>query len=130
MIVHHHTIIVAKVNRKPAEIIKDDLYNFLDQFVTEIDMEKIFDPIIIDGKFGFTGVVGIVTSHISFHYFDEDQSLHLDIYSCKEYDFKKVLSYVDKYWKIETADIAFIKRDLLFNQKGYIYRDGKLNEML
>jgi len=128
MIVHHHSIIVAKVELKPEQITETDLYAFLDDFVEEIEMQKIFDPIIINGKFGFTGVVGIVTSHIAFHYFDEDQSLHLDVYSCKEYDLSKVVNFVNNFWKMISADIAFIKRDTLFDQKKYQFENGVLIE--
>lgn len=130
MIVHHHAIVVAKVRRVPTEISCDALRGFLSRLVTEIGMEKIFEPIAIDGKFGFTGVVGIVTSHIAFHYFDEEQSLHFDLYSCKEFDLAQVVTFVDAYWGIESADVLFLKRAAGPSVQRFKYSNGSLVEEL
>jgi S-adenosylmethionine/arginine decarboxylase-like enzyme len=111
MIVHHQTIVVATVRRKTPEIDCDNLRTFLSGLTESIAMQRLFDPIAIHGKFGFTGIVGIVTSHIAFHYFDADQTLHLDVYSCKPYDLKRLIEYTDAYWQIEHADVLFIRRD-------------------
>lgn len=91
-------------------------------------MKELFKPIAIHGKYGFTGIVGIVTSHITFHYFDEGQILHFDVYSCKEYDIKTLTKFIDKYWGIEKVDILFINRDKLFPTKSYNFLAGKLIE--
>jgi len=111
MIVHHHAIIIASVRRPVSEIRCEDLGKFLSDLVTAIGMQALFEPIAIHGKFGFTGLVGIVTSHIAFHYFEADRSLHFDVYSCKAYDLRKLLEYVDRYWSIDKAEIVFLKRD-------------------
>lgn len=111
MIVHHQCIIVAKVRRTTVDIDCDSLRAFLSGLVVSIEMQQLFDPIAIHGKYGFTGIVGIVTSHIAFHYFDSDESLHLDVYSCKPYDLTRLMAYVDDYWKIDRADVLFIRRD-------------------
>lgn len=111
MIVHHHAIVVATVRRPPSDIRCEDLRAFLSDLVKAIGMQALFDPIAIKGKYGFTGIVGIVTSHIAFHFFDSDQSLHFDVYSCKEYDLSKLLEFIDRYWQIDDADVVFVKRD-------------------
>lgn len=130
MIVHHHLIIVAKVSKKPDEITCPDICSFLSDLVSEIKMNKIFEPIAIDGKFGFTGVVGIVTSHIAFHYYDFDQTLHFDVYSCKAYNIEKVLKFVDAYWNIVSADVIFLKRDKGLEITRYKYSNEKLHRIL
>jgi len=111
MIVHHHAIIVATVGRRPGEIHCDALRTFLSDLVKAIGMQALFEPIAIKGKYGFTGIVGIVTSHIAFHFFDSDQCLHFDVYSCKEFDIRALLEFIDRYWHVEKADILFVKRD-------------------
>lgn len=121
MIVHHHALIVATVRRLPTEINCADLRVFLSGLVKTIGMQSLFDPIAIDGKYGFTGIVGIVTSHIAFHFFDENQSLQFDVYSCKEFDLDILLKYIDEYWKIEMANILFIKRDRNLEQERFSF---------
>ena len=125
MIVHNHLIIVAQTRRAKEDISCENICTFLSELVDLIKMNKIFEPIAVDGKFGFTGIVGIVTSHIAFHYYDFDQTLHFDVYSCEEYDIDTVLEFVDLYWKIKTAELVFIKRDKGPEITQYIY-DGNV----
>jgi len=126
VIVHHQAIIIATVRRKATAIKSDELRTFLLGLVDEIKMQKLFDPIAIHGRFGFTGIVGIVTSHIAFHYFESDQSLHFDIYSCKEFNLDAALKYIDNYWNIESATIIFIQRDKGPAIQHFSYTNGKL----
>ena len=128
MIVHHQTIVVATVQRQPCDINCEDLSKFLSELVEEIKMNALFEPIVIDGKYGFTGIVGIVTSHIAFHYFDEGQTLHFDVYSCKEYDIVALINFLDQYWAISKADILFIKRDEGLSEERFIYEHSILRK--
>ncbi len=128
MVVHHHAIIVATVRRRPAEIRCDDLRVFLSDLVKVIGMQALFEPIAINGKYGFTGIVGIVTSHIAFHFFDSDQSLHFDVYSCKEFDLRALLEFIDRYWSIEKADVLFVKRDQGPEVDRYTYVQNSLTK--
>lgn len=126
MVVHHQTIIVGTVRRRPEQISCEELRAFLTDLVDVIGMQALFEPIAINGKFGFTGIVGIVTSHIAFHFFESDQSLHFDVYSCKEYDLKVLLAFVDQYWDIEKADVLFVVRDQGPRIDRYVYSDKSL----
>lgn len=126
MLVHHQTIVVATVRRSPAEILCDDLRAFLAELVEGIGMKTLFEPIAIHGRYGFTGIVGIVTSHIAFHFFDSDQSLHFDVYSCKEYDLQMLLKFIDRYWGIDKADILFVRRDEGPKIERYTYVQNSL----
>jgi S-adenosylmethionine/arginine decarboxylase-like enzyme len=126
VIVHHHTIIVARVYKASKDIKCSDLKSFLVDLVDCLKMQPIFEPIAINGKFGFTGVIGIVTSHIAFHYYDSDQSLHLDVYSCKNYDLKQLVNQVDLFWDIIDADILFVNRGEKLSVDRYNYVQDKL----
>ena len=126
MIVHHHAVVIATVRKPSAEIRCEDIETFLSGLVDAIGMQKLFKPIAIHGKFGFTGIVGIVTSHIAFHYFDADRSLHFDVYSCKEYELTAVMSYLDQYWDIEKADVIFVVRDKGPTIEKYSYANRQL----
>ena len=130
MIVHHQTIIVATVHRRPTEISCAELRSFLSDLVEAIGMQALFEPIALNGKYGFTGVVGIVTSHIAFHFFESDQSLHFDVYSCKEYDVRSLVDFVDQYWDIDKADVLFIKRDSGPLVERYTYAQKALSKQV
>jgi len=129
MVVHHHTILIATVRRPSAKIECGDLEQFLHRLVKRIGMQELFKPIAIHGKYGFTGIVGIVTSHIAFHYFEEDHTLHFDVYSCKPYDIDTLLKFIDEYWGIEHGEILFVDRETLFDVKRYSYSAGRLAEV-
>lgn len=128
MIVHHQTIIVATVRRPSSEIRCEDLSEFLAGLVKAIGMQALFDPIAINGKYGFTGIVGIVTSHIAFHYYDQGQTLHFDVYSCKEYSLETLMEFIDRYWQIDKADVLFLKRDEGPSVERYSYFDRSLSK--
>jgi S-adenosylmethionine/arginine decarboxylase-like enzyme len=58
----------------------------------------------------WTGLVGIVTSHISFHFWTIEGYLQLDIYSCKRFDIPKTVTFLDNFWKSENKKVLFIER--------------------
>lgn len=59
----------------------------------------------------WTGLIGIVTSHISFHYWTIEQYVQLDIYSCKEFDLEKTKAFLDNFWNASDQKILFINRE-------------------
>jgi S-adenosylmethionine/arginine decarboxylase-like enzyme len=126
MIVHVHTIVDAIVRRTPQEVKTEELEAFLRDLVDLIGMKKLFEPIAINGKYGHTGIVGIVTSHIAFHYFDDDRSLHFDVYSCKSYDTTVVLDFLNRFWGIEKAVVHVIDREGTVSVTRLMYRDNEL----
>ncbi|MFZ4500541.1 MAG: S-adenosylmethionine decarboxylase [Minisyncoccia bacterium] len=111
-LVHHHLIYQAKVGRadlgEDAEsVLRDFLYNL----VKEINMNVLIDPVLkFSYKEAWTGLIGIVTSHISFHYWKKERYVQLDIYSCKEFDIEKAKAFLDKFWVASEQKILFINR--------------------
>lgn len=112
-LVHHHFIYQAKVGRADlgpdAEVL---LRKFLYNLVTEIDMEVLIDPVLAFSKYdAWTGLIGIVTSHISFHYWTKENYLQLDIYSCKEFDIEKTKKFIHDFWKTSNQKVLFLNRE-------------------
>ncbi len=112
-LVHHHFIYQAKVDRNDlgpdAEVL---LRKFLYDLVIEIDMEVLIDPVLKFSKNdAWTGLIGIVTSHISFHYWTKEKYLQLDIYSCKSFNVQKTKVFLDTFWKSYEQKIIFINRE-------------------
>lgn len=112
-LVHHHLIYQARVGREDlGENAKEILQTFLYDLVKEIDMEILIEPAIeFSRNQAWTGLVGIITSHISFHYWTVEQYVQLDVYSCKEFDVEKAKSFLDKFWLASEQKILFINRE-------------------
>lgn len=111
-LVHHHLIYQAKVGRNDLqEDAEETLKNFLYSLVKEIDMQVLINPVLkYSHNLAWTGIIGIVSSHISFHYWTVDQYVQLDIYSCKQFDVKKTKNFLDKFWTASEQKILFINR--------------------
>jgi|SRR5680860_277439 len=112
-LVHHHLIYQAKVGRNDLkEDSEEILKNFLYNLVKEIDMQVLINPVLkYSHNLAWTGIIGIVSSHISFHYWTVDQYVQLDIYSCKQFDVKKTKNFLDKFWTASEQKILFINRE-------------------
>ena len=112
-LVHHHFIYQAKVGRRDlGENAESLLKEFLYNLVKEIEMEVLIDPVFkFSHNNAWTGLIGIVTSHISFHYWTIEQYVQLDIYSCKGFDLKKTKTFLDIFWQANDQKILFINRE-------------------
>ena len=66
------------------------IYNFMKNLVRDIDMVAYGEPQIVrfgsGDKFGITAVQLIETSSITIHFVEENNTMYLDVFSCKEYD--------------------------------------------
>lgn len=112
-LVHHHYIFHCKVNSKTIDNSSGKIFKqFLLDLVNLIDMEVLIAPQVAFSEHNaWTGLIGIVTSHISFHYWVEEQYLQLDIYSCKSFDTEIVNKFLIDYWKSTNVKALFIKRE-------------------
>ncbi len=111
-LIHHHLIYQAKVGRIDlGENAGEKLEKFLRDLVREIDMQILIEPTTKFSKnLAWTGLIGIITSHMSFHYWTIEQYVQLDIYSCKKFDIHKAQKFLDKFWKASEQKILFINR--------------------
>ncbi len=112
-LVHHHLIYQAKVGRNDlAENAEAILKEFLYAIVKEIDMEVLIDPVLkYSCNDAWTGLIGIITSHISFHYWTHEQYVQLDIYTCKGFELEKAKTFLDRFWQATEQKILFINRE-------------------
>ena len=82
-------------------------YKVLDEYPDRIKMTKIMPPHVQQDlepphpKWGISGVVIIAESHIAFHTFPEDNFIALDVFSCKDFDVKKAISFVVESFKVK-----------------------------
>lgn len=126
----HGAIFKGKSQMKIAHPI---MQTFVDDQVKEIDMTK-YGPMILehfgtnvensqkdltkdDSKniSGYTMYQMIETSNISGHFVDNTQDIYLDVFSCKEFDEKSTVDWLNNYFKPEEHNYEYLVRG--FEQK-------------
>jgi S-adenosylmethionine/arginine decarboxylase-like enzyme len=111
-IIHHHLIIQTEVKQFYGEDKHDDLKSFLLDLVKEIKMECLIEPQLkFSHQKAWTGIIGIVTSHISFHYWTVEKYLQFDIYSCKKFSTENAIKFIHKFWELGQSKSIFIERE-------------------
>ena len=98
----------------------DIIYEFLDHCPDLITMTKIMPPYVfkyhahIPEDWGVSGFVLIAESHISVHTYPEKSYLSLDIFSCKDFDHQKAVSYATELFGIGRHELNLLNRGLEF----------------
>lgn len=76
--------------------------NFARTLVKRIDMVPYGEPQVVKfgfgGKEGYTLVQLIETSNITAHFVDENNSMYLDVFSCKDFDPEVVKEAVNEFF--------------------------------
>jgi S-adenosylmethionine/arginine decarboxylase-like enzyme len=88
-----HLLLRKKTNKTwhPWEIEKA-----IKDLIKLLKMKPLTDVVVKEGNAkmpGFSGMVMIQTSHITFHHFRREKIFWLDILSCKEFNKDKVKKY-------------------------------------
>lgn len=115
---HLHLTINAKI-KKSKEIPKERAESFVKELLKVADM-KTLGPLIwsdaADLDFpGQSFVQMITTSHCSLHFFSDSGEIYFDLYSCKDFDPKKVIGVINSYFGLK-------------EYHGMLYRRGHNNE--
>ncbi len=100
----------------------DDLtlcYNFLDQIVGYLGMEKqsppnIFrsDEVRFPDKAGLSGWVPLIESSIVIHTLTPKDFISIDIYCCRAFDVEKAKAFCRKFFAPTKMDVQYIERGL------------------
>ncbi|MFH2106046.1 MAG: S-adenosylmethionine decarboxylase [Candidatus Micrarchaeota archaeon] len=104
-LVHLHLTVNARVDPTFAEFSKEKAQAFVDELMGITGMKPLgplnwADATDLDFP-GQSIVQMITTSHSSLHYFSDTKEIYFDIYSCKQYDYKKVLKLLDRTFMIK-----------------------------
>ncbi len=111
-IVHHHLIVQCKVDVIPDSLKEEDLKRFMEGLLKVINMNALIKPQFkLSHQKAWTGIMGVITSHVAFHYWVDEQYLQFDIYSCKEFDKNKAVDFIKKFWKSKEVKSLFIDRE-------------------
>ena len=94
----------------------EHIKNFVKTLVERIEMVAYGDPIIEHfathdpDKAGYSMVQLIETSNICAHFVDKDDTLYLDVFSCKTFDVKVVENLVKEFFAAKTLRANFLTR--------------------
>ena len=92
----------------------DTIYKFTKQLVKDIDMIAYGEPQIVKfgsgDKAGYTLVQLIETSNICAHFVDENDTIYLDVFSCKQFDPNTVQKLVREYFDAVKIRPSFLTR--------------------
>jgi S-adenosylmethionine decarboxylase len=98
------------------------LFETLNNLPGKIGMNKIGFPHIAQFKeeeiAGISGIIMIVESHISIHTYPKKQFISMDVYSCKQFNYKKVIRHIKNIYQIKEIEINLIDRGKMFPVKN------------
>jgi S-adenosylmethionine/arginine decarboxylase-like enzyme len=114
IIVHHHLIYQARVDNNDLGIESEEkLRDFLYKLLEEVGMACLIPAQLkLSHQLAWTGIVGIITSHIAFHFWTTERYVQLDIYSCKKFDKQKTVKFLDNFWQAANTKVIFIDRQV------------------
>ena len=94
----------------------DAINHILTDLPPRIDMHILEGPHIIQGvpeNPGYTGIEVIDKSHISIHTFSENNTISIDVFSCKPFNAKKVVEYIKNLIEFNQITTRTITREII-----------------
>ncbi len=113
-LIHRHLIITALPKKPPMTEKAGE--EWLRELVDLVNMQILMDAKAIYcedlGNEGVTGVVGLKTSHSSFHSWHEEETpfVSFDLYSCHDFSLEVVFDHLNK-WETTHCNYLLIDRD-------------------
>jgi S-adenosylmethionine decarboxylase len=95
----------------------DNIYKFTKELVRRIDMVAYGEPIIAHFathdpmKAGYSMMQLIETSNIAMHAVDRDNTMYLDVFSCKPYNNQDVIDCVKEFFGADHVRVNYITRN-------------------
>lgn len=105
-------LLVDGVMEEPLD--GDEVTFILNDLPGRIDMNILSGPTVVEGvpeNPGWTGFVIIDKSHIAIHTFTANNTISIDVYSCKIFNEETVVEYLKKHIKFRKIHIKVISRD-------------------
>ena len=94
----------------------NNIKEFTKELVKRIDMVAYGDPIVEHfathdpQKAGFSMMQLIETSNIAAHFVDRDNTMYLDVFSCKPYENQTVVDTVKEFFGAKTIRVTYLTR--------------------
>ncbi|MBI4289557.1 MAG: S-adenosylmethionine decarboxylase [Chloroflexi bacterium] len=113
-----HLIIDGYGSDREVMASRELVYDLLDRYPGEIGMTKIAPPYVFryvgvkPEDWGISGIVPIAESHISIHTFVERCMVNIDVFSCKEFDFERIVRDLKDRLKLVRTRSYLLRRGL------------------
>lgn len=124
---HTHLLIKAFIKQPPMEV--EPFNVWLKKLVELVGMQVLFGPTSVFcsdlENEGITGVIGLTTSHASFHcwHLAPRPFFQFDLYSCKDFDVDTVINFLHESFVIDECDYILIDR----NEELKVIKSGKVS---
>lgn len=111
------------------------MYNLLKNMPEKIGMTRISEPQLMRYKDrwaktpGITGFVILAESHVSLHTFPDDDFVFLDIFSCRNFDYKSTKEYLISFFESKSPQARVVKRGKEFMKRPAIEKPIKIKAM-
>lgn len=109
-----HLMVELRAKRGDPLTMKYAIRDFLDALPAEIGMHPLTQTFQIQSKEWISSLRVIVESHLSIHYHIPTSTLFLDVFSCKAFDYKKVLYLLKEKFAFRTSTHGIIERGHYF----------------
>jgi len=103
------------------------ILQFLNSLVRRLQMKKLYGPRVVRAPAnklkdpgGWSGFVIIQESHFSIHTFPRRRFVSVDIYSCRDFDYKAAISFVKKFFRAQFTEINIIVRGRRYPEKNLL----------
>lgn len=88
----------------------ENIYDFLEQLVSQIGMTPIIRPYVLKNKIKnhryISGITMIAESHISLHFDKERRIIYADVFSCTSFDFSMVIDIFKTFGKVISYEVV------------------------
>ena len=108
------------------------VFRVLDELPEFMGMKKLTTPYVVSASpndkkdpGGYSGFVMIQESHISIHTFPKRQFISIDVYSCKNFETNKTISFLTKAFDIRECETNVIVRGTRYPLMNAFRRDGE-----
>lgn len=99
--------LIRTIEKKDFSI--DNIYHFLDELPTRINMDPIMRPYVITDKISdfsiISGITVIAQSHIAMHYFMRTQIAYLDVFSCSFINCDNIFKIIENKLNVKCENI-------------------------
>jgi S-adenosylmethionine decarboxylase len=96
---------------------RDNITAFTKELVRRIDMVAYGEPVVArfathdPGKAGYSMMQLIETSNLAAHFVERDNTMYLDVFSCKSYKIEDVMDVVTEYFGATKIRVNYITRN-------------------
>lgn len=113
-LIHQH--LICKAYTSIFHTSKQSLNNWLTRLAIDVLKMKVCIParstcVAEKGNYGFTGLIGLSTSHCSVHEWNEHGYIQVDIYSCKKFNSEDVFTYLKETLDVKRVEFSMYDRD-------------------